>query len=77
VIISIFIFEKMAQPLFNAQHQVNYPTLSSFSNEVKEDQYKAAQWLQKVLLHREAAAWNDEQIITLFRTNAQMAQFSC
>jgi hypothetical protein len=41
--------------------------LPAFSNSVKEDQYTAAQWLQKVLLHRQAAAWNDEQIITHFR----------
>jgi hypothetical protein len=57
----------MSQALINAQHQVNLATLPSFSNEVKEDQYTAAQWLQKVLLHRQAAAWNDEQIITHFR----------
>ncbi len=54
----------MAQALINAQHQVNLATLPAFSNSVKEDQYTAAQWLQKVLLHRQAAAWNDEQIIT-------------
>jgi hypothetical protein len=47
---------------------VNLATLPSISNEVKEDQYTAAQWLQKVLLQRQAAAWNDEQIITHFRT---------
>jgi hypothetical protein len=57
----------MAQALINAQNQVNLATLPSFSNEVKEDLYTAAQWLQKVLLHRQAAAWNDEQIITHFR----------
>jgi hypothetical protein len=57
----------MAKALINAQHQVNPATLHSFSNEVKEDQYTAAQWLQKVLLHRQAAAWNDDQIITHFR----------
>jgi hypothetical protein len=53
--------------LKNAQHQVNLPTLPSFSNEVKDNQYTAAQWSQKVLLHRQAAALNDEQIITHFR----------
>ncbi len=57
----------MEQALINAQHQVNLATLPAFSNNVKEDQYTAAQWLQKVLLHRQAAAWNDEQIITHFR----------
>jgi hypothetical protein len=57
----------MAQALIDAQHQVNLTTLPSFSNEVKEDQYTGAHWLQKVLLHRQAAAWNDEQIITHFR----------
>ena len=57
----------MAQELINAQHQVNLATLPAFSNDVKEDKYTAAQWLQKVLLHRRAAAWNDEQIITHFR----------
>jgi hypothetical protein len=57
----------MAQALINAQHQVNLATLPAFSNNVKEDQYKGAQWLQKVLLNRQAAAWNDEQIITHFR----------
>jgi hypothetical protein len=34
---------------------------------VKEDQYTATPWLQKVLLHRQTAAWNDDQIITHFR----------
>jgi hypothetical protein len=58
---------QMAQALINAQHQVNLATLPAFSNNVKEDQYTAAQWLQKVLLHRQAAAWNDEQIIAHFR----------
>jgi hypothetical protein len=57
----------MAQPLINAKCQVNLATLPAFSNNVKDDQYTAAQWLQKVLLHRQAAAWNDEQIITYFR----------
>ena len=57
----------MAQALINAQHQVNLATLPAFSNSVKEDQYTAAQWLQKVLLHRQAAAWDDAQIITHFR----------
>ena len=57
----------MAQALINAQHQVNLATLPAFSNNEKEDKYTAAQWLQKVLLHRQAAAWNDEQIITHVR----------
>ncbi len=57
----------MAQGVINTQHQVNMATLPSFSNTVKEDQYTAAQLLQKVLLHRQAATWNDEQIITHFR----------
>ena len=57
----------MAQALINAQHQVNLATLPAFSNNEKEDNYTAAQWLQKVLLHRQAAAWNDEQIITHVR----------
>ena len=57
----------MAQELINAQHQVNLVTLPAFSNVVKEDKYTAAQWFQKVLLHRRAAACNDEQIITHFR----------
>ncbi len=34
---------------------------------VKEDYYTAAQWFQEVLLHRQAAALNDEQIITPYR----------
>jgi nitrogen fixation protein FixH len=33
----------MAQTLINAQHQVNLATVASFSNEVKENQYTAAQ----------------------------------
>jgi hypothetical protein len=48
---------------------VNLATLPAFSNSVKENQYTAAQWLQKVLLHRQAAAWNDEQIIAHFRNS--------
>jgi hypothetical protein len=55
------------QALINVQHQVNLATLPSFSNEVKEDQYTAAQWLQKMLLHMQATAYNDEQIIAHFR----------
>jgi hypothetical protein len=57
----------MAQALINAQHQVNLAALPSFSDNVKEDKYTAAQWLQKVLLHRQAAAWTDDQIITHVR----------
>ena len=57
----------MAQALVNAQHQVNLAALPSFSDNVKEDKYTAAQWLQKVLLHRQAAAWTDDQIITHVR----------
>jgi hypothetical protein len=38
----------MDQALINAQQQVNLAILSKFSNEVKEDQYTAAQWLQSV-----------------------------
>ena len=54
----------MAQALVNAQHQVNLAALPSFSDNVKEDKYTAAQWLQKALLCRQAAAWTDDQIIT-------------
>jgi hypothetical protein len=61
----------MAQALVNAQHQVNLAALPSFSDNVKEDKYIAAQWLQKVLLHRQAAAWTDDQIITYVR-NAEI-----
>ncbi len=57
----------MAQALINAQHPVNLATLPSFSNDVKEDQCTATQWLQEVLLHRQTAAWNGEQIIAHFR----------
>ena len=57
----------MAQALVNAQHQVNLAALPSFSDNAKEDKYTAAQWLQKVLLHRQAAAWTDDQIITHVR----------
>ncbi len=37
----------MAQALINAQHKVNLAALPSFSDNVKEDKYTAAQWLQK------------------------------
>jgi hypothetical protein len=57
----------MAQALIDAQQQVNLATLPSFSNKVKEDQYTPVQWLQKVILHRQAAGWNDEQIIAHFQ----------
>ncbi len=57
----------MAQALVNAQHQVNLAALPSLSDNVKEDKYTAAQWLKKVLLHRQAAAWTDDQIITHVR----------
>jgi hypothetical protein len=46
----------MAQALMNAQHQVDLAPLPSFSKEVKEDQKTTPKWLQKVLLHRQAAA---------------------
>jgi hypothetical protein len=57
----------MAQATNNAQPQIILATLASFSIEVKADLYTAAQRFQKVLLHRQTAAWNDEQIITHFR----------
>jgi hypothetical protein len=57
----------MAQALINAQHQVNLAALPSFSDNVKEDKYTASQWLQKMLLHKLAAVWPDDQIITHVR----------
>jgi hypothetical protein len=45
--------------LINVQRQVNLATLPAFSNDKKEDEYTAAQWLQKVLLYRQAAIWRN------------------
>ena len=57
----------MAQALKNEQHQVTLASLPALSNNGKEEKYTVEQWLQKVLLHRQAAAWNDKEIITHVR----------
>jgi hypothetical protein len=41
--------------------------LPHFSNKSTEDQFTPAQWLQKVISHKEAAQWTDLQTITHFR----------
>ena len=44
-----------------------FAVLPHFSNKATEDQFTPAQWLQKVISHKEAAQWTDAQTITHFR----------
>ena len=53
--------------LQNAAANTQLSILPSFSNNEKEDKCTATQWLQKVCLHREGAAWTDVQTVTHFR----------
>ena len=56
-----------AQAFMNANAAAQLAVLPHFSNKSSEDQFTPAQWLQKVISHKEAAAWTDAQTITHFR----------
>ena len=56
-----------AQLFLNAQAAAQLAVLPTFSNDPKEDKYTASQWLQKVLIHKAGARWDDQQMITHVR----------
>ena len=56
-----------AQAFLNANAAAQLAVLPHFSNKSTEDQFTPAQWLQKVISHKEAAQWTDLQTITHFR----------
>ena len=56
-----------AQAFLNANAAAQLAVLPHFSNKSSEDQFTPAQWLQKVISHKEAAQWTDLQTITHFR----------
>ena len=56
-----------AQAFLNANAAAQLAVLPHFSNKSSEDQFTPAQWLQKVVSHKEAAQWTDLQTITHFR----------
>ena len=53
--------------LQNATANTQLSILPAFSNNEKEDKCTATQWLQKVCLHKDGAAWTDVQTDTHFR----------
>ena len=53
-----------AQAFLNATAAVQLATLPLFSNNLKEDKFTPAQWLQKVNSHKTAATWTDVETIT-------------
>ena len=56
-----------AQAFLNANAAAQLAVLPHFSNKSAEDQFTPAQWLQKVISHKQAAQWTDLQTITHFR----------
>ena len=48
----------------NAQAATQLAVLPKFSNVFKEDNFTPSQWLQKVINHKNGAAWTDVQTIT-------------
>ena len=56
-----------AQAFLNANAAAQLAVLPHFSNKSTEDQFTPAQWLQKVISHKNAAQWTDLQTITHFR----------
>ena len=53
-----------AQAFMNKHATAQLAVLPYFSNKNTEDQFTPAQWLQKVISHKEAAQWTDAQTIT-------------
>ena len=56
-----------AQAYMNANAPAQLAALPHFSNKRAEKQFPPAQWLQKVIIHIEAAQWTGPQTITHFR----------
>ncbi len=52
-----------AQNFFNPQAAAQLAILPQFSNKLSEETFTAAQWLAKVVNHKERAQWNDAQTI--------------
>jgi hypothetical protein len=45
--------------------------LPQFSNQLSDDKFTAAQWLAKVINHKEGTQWNDAQTITHVRNTSE------
>ena len=56
-----------AQNFFNAHAAAQLAILPQFSNKIADDKFTAAQWLAKVLNHKQGADWTDAQTITHVR----------
>ena len=56
-----------SQNFFNSHAAAQLAILPQFSNKISEDKFSAAQWLAKVVNHKEGAQWNDAQTITHVR----------
>jgi hypothetical protein len=50
-----------SQSFFNAHAAAQLAILPQFSNKLSDDKFTAAQWLTKVINHKEGAQWNDAQ----------------
>ena len=59
--------EHAAQFFNNALATSQLAVLPTFSNRKNEDKYNPAQWLQKILNHRDGTEWTDQQFITHVR----------
>ena len=59
--------ENAAQFFNNALATSQLAVLPTFSNRKNEDKYNPAQWLQKILNHRDGTEWTDQQFITHVR----------
>ena len=55
------------QLFINTQATAQIVFLPTFSNDLKDDNFAPAHWLQKVINPKTKAAWTDEQIITNIR----------
>jgi hypothetical protein len=55
------------QNFFNAHAGAQLAILPQFSNKISQDIFTAAQWLAKVINHKEGAKWTDAQTITHVR----------
>jgi hypothetical protein len=59
--------ENAAQFFNNTLATSQLAVLPTFSNRKNEDKYNPAQWLQKILNHRDGTEWTDQQFITHVR----------
>ena len=57
-----------AQNFFYADAAAQVEILPQLSKEISEDNFTAAQWLVKVINHKEGADWTDAQTITHIRS---------